>query len=106
MLELFKNAVLRIHVAYVDVGAAAIAASLHQRAKDPLQELIAEFLIFAGFSLLHVVHNNDVRTLILPVDASDCSSCTNGAENDCPPAKMKYLEGLSIYLNGDLPVAE
>ncbi len=89
MLELFKDAVLRIHVTYVDVGAAAIAASFHQRAKDPLEQLIAEFLIFAGFSLLHVVHDDYVWTLILPVDTTDGSTSTDGTENDRAAAKMK-----------------
>ena len=89
MLKLFKDAVLRIHVTYVDVGAAAIAASFHQRAKDPLEQLITELLVFAGFSLLHVVHNDHVWTLVLPVDTTDCCSSTDGTENDRAAAKMK-----------------
>src|SRR5690606_16397518 len=78
IFEFFKDAVLRIHVAYVDVGAAVITASLHQRAKNPFQELITELLILRSFSLLHVIHDDNVRSLVFTVDTANCSSRTDG----------------------------
>src|SRR5690606_23781753 len=78
IFEFFKDTVLRIHVAYVDVGAAVITASLHQRAKNPFQKLVTELSVLRSFSLLHVIHDDNVRSLVFTVDTTDCSSRTDG----------------------------